>query len=135
MQLVLVDTSVWVNFFKGQKTPASLYLRQNLGNILIATCPVIIQEILQGIINDKDFERIKNYFSDLVCLPANHGYDLSIQSAQIYRALRKKGITIRKPNDCLIACYALNNDIPLLHDDMDFLQISRHNYLKTIMLP
>ena len=133
MQLILVDTSVWINFLKGRETPASLYLRQNLGNILIATCPVIIQEVLQGIVNDKDFDRIKNYFSDLICLSANHTYAMAIEAAEIYRKLRKKGITIRKPNDCMITCYALNNDISLLHDDIDFLQITRHTGLKTVL--
>jgi predicted nucleic acid-binding protein len=134
MQLILVDTSVWINFFKGRETPASLYLRQNLGNILIATCPVILQEVLQGIVNDKDFERITNYFSDLICLPVNNTYAMAIQSAEIYRKLRKKGIIIRKPNDCMIAFYALNNNISILHDDTDFLQITNHTNLKTILV-
>ncbi len=132
MQLILIDTSVWVNFFKGIETSSSLYLRQNLGNMLIATCPVIVQEVLQGVVNDKDFEYVKSYFSDLVHLPADDSYEIAVQAAELYRNLRKKGITIRKPNDCMITCYALNNNIPILHDDLDFFQISRYIHLKTI---
>ncbi|HCN83383.1 MAG TPA: hypothetical protein DIT07_07135 [Sphingobacteriaceae bacterium] len=132
MDLVLVDTSVWINFFKGKETPSSLYLKRNLSNLLIATSPVIIQEVLQAIAIDKDFERVKNYFSNFINLPANNPYVIAVQSAEMYRKLRKRGITIRKPNDCLIVSYAMNNDIALLHDDQDFFNIATHTDLKLV---
>ena len=131
MEAILVDTSVWINFLQGYETKASNYLRNNLSAILIATCPVIKQEVLQGIVSDNIYNQVKSYFSQFVHLTGD-GYDLAIQASGLYRKLRKEGITIRKPNDCLIACYALNNDMKILHDDKDFLFLTQHSALKTI---
>src|ERR1700759_1495609 len=105
MDTVLVDTSVWVNFFKDIETEAMRYLSNNFTNIIIATCPTIVQEILQGVTSDADEQIVKLYFDNLTRLIENP-YTLAIQAAELYRKLRKKGITIRKPNDCLIAIYA-----------------------------
>ncbi|WP_423149112.1 type II toxin-antitoxin system VapC family toxin [Rubrolithibacter danxiaensis] len=132
MEVILIDTSVWINFFKGIETPASLFLKNNLANIMIATCPVIMQEVLQGIEKDEEFTKISSYFSDFLLLPPNESYTLAKEAAQLYRNLRKKGLTVRKPNDCLIACYAMRNDISLLQDDRDFLKISGSSLLKVI---
>jgi len=131
MDLVLVDTSVWINFFKGYETTSSIFLRNNLSNIVIATCPVIIQEVLQGIASDKDFRYINSYFDTSTKLIEN-SYQLAYEAAALYRGLRKKGVTIRKPNDCLIAVYAIRNDIALLQDDKDFQLIAQHSKLKLI---
>lgn len=131
---VLVDTSVWINFFKGNSTNSSLYLKQNLSNILIATCPIIMQEVLQGIKSDKDFIKINTFFEDTIHLTGDQ-YELSINAAKLYRRLRRNGITIRKPNDCLIAAYALKNKISLLHDDKDFENIAANSELKIIKFP
>lgn len=119
MNVVLVDTSVWINFFKGKETAASLFLKNNLANIIIATCPVIIQEVLQGIIHEKEFRKVRSYFNSLTKLPGDV-YELANDSAILYREIRKKGFTVRKPNDCLIAAYAVKNNVRLLHDDKDF---------------
>ena len=119
MDIVLVDTSVWINFFKGQETASSLFLKNNLANILIATCPVIIQEVLQGVLHDKEFRKVGSYFNTLTRLTGNP-YEMAHDAAVLYREIRKKGFTIRKPNDCLIATYALKNNVRLLHDDKDF---------------
>lgn len=135
MKTILVDTSVWINFFKGSKTPASLYLRSNLDNCLIATCPVIIQETLQGARSDQHFRELKNFFLNLVQLSEGSSLHLAIQAATLYRTLRKSGATIRKPNGCLIACYSINNDIPILYDDRDFDLISKYSDLKKALTP
>jgi len=131
VDIVLVDTSVWINFFKGKETDASLYLRNNLSNLIISTCPVIVQEVLQGIVNDKEFHIIADYFNNFIQLVEDQ-YELAHNAARLYRDLRKKGVTIRKPNDCLIAAYAMKNDLILLNDDKDFREIARHTSLKTI---
>jgi len=130
VDIVLVDTSVWINFFKGIETSSSLFLKNNLGDIIIATCPVIVQEVLQGIAEDKEFRRISLYFDELTKLTGD-AYALAHDAAVLYRALRKKGITIRKPNDCLIAVYAIKNNIKLLHDDKDFYFIETNSGLLT----
>jgi len=128
MDIVLVDTSVWINFFKGQETASSLFLKNNLANIIIATCPVIIQEVLQGVLHDKEFKKVSSYFNTLTRLTGNP-CEMAHEAAALYRDIRKKGFTIRKPNDCLIATYALKNKVRLLHDDKDFHFIAMNSSL------
>jgi predicted nucleic acid-binding protein len=132
METVLVDTSVWINAFKGIETNASLFLK-NSNDILVATCPPVVQEILQGIVSDKDHQNISEYLNNVINLPSN-GYSYARQAANLYRSLRKKGITIRKPNDCLIAVYAMRNNIKILHDDKDFSNIAAFSDLKTVQV-
>ena len=131
MDAVLVDTSVWINYFKSNQTAASLFLKNNTSNIIIAICPVIIQEVLQGIIKDKDFKAINDYLNNLTKLNGNK-YELAYDAAILYRNLRSKGTTIRKPNDCLIAAYAIKHEITLLHDDRDFDLLAKHSSLKIV---
>ena len=128
MDIVLVDTSVWINFFRGKETEPSLFLKNNLANIIIATCPVIIQEVLQGVLHDKEFKKVDSYFNALTKLTGKP-YELAHNSAVLYRDIRKKGFTIRKPNDCLIAAYAIKNNVRLLHDDKDFSFIAMNSGL------
>lgn len=129
METILVDTSVWINAFKGIETKASVFLRDS-NNILVATCPTIVQEVLQGIVSDKDYQNISEYFNNIINLPTN-GYNYAREAASLYRLLRKKGITVRKPNDCLIAVYAIKNNISVLHDDKDFTNIASFSELRT----
>lgn len=131
---VLVDTSVWINFFRGNETKASIYLKNNLASVILATCPIIVQEVLQGISDDKVFHQIQEHFNQFIHLPCSNEYELAVQATNLYRDLRKKGITIRKPNDCTIACYALNNNVPILHDDKDFNSIIENTLLKTVAI-
>lgn len=128
MDIILVDTSVWINFFKGNSTKSSLFLRNHIEDFNIATCPVIVQEVLQGVVNDQQFARLKNYFDGLTHL-AGDSYNLANEAAELYRQLRKKGITVRKPNDCLIAAYATLHEVRLLHEDKDFDYIAAHTQL------
>lgn len=132
MDTILVDSSVWINYLKNNNTKASLFIDNNNSNLL-ATCPVIVHEVLQGVINDNVFITLKEYFSKLVHL-TDESYDLAVEAAQLYRNLRKKGITIRKPNDCLIAAYAIYNKVYLLHEDRDFTFIAANSDLKTVKL-
>ena len=131
MDTILVDTSVWVNFFKDIETEASNFLSNNFTNVIIATCPTIVQEILQGVVSDADEQIVKLYFDNLTRLIEDPS-SLAIEAAGLYRKLRKKGVTIRKPNDCLIAVYAMRNNIELLQDDRDFQLIAQHSRLKII---
>ncbi len=131
MEIFLVDTSVWINAFKGIETKASVFLRDNNDAILTATCPTIVQEVLQGVVSDKEYNNISRYLNRILKLVANE-YDYAQEAAQLYRELRKKGITISKPNDCLIAIYAIKNNISLLHDDKDFANIAAFSELKTV---
>ena len=92
-------------------------------------CPVIIQEVLQGIRLDNEFDDLEDAFRGLVILNWD-ATEAAVSAAMLYRQLRQKGVTIRKPNDCLIAAYALHFDIELCHNDRDFDQIAAHTDLK-----
>jgi len=117
---LLFDTSVWINFFLGKNCKEveilTTYLKED---IPVYTCPVIIQEILQGIKSDYQFKKVKESLLALPCL-VEDPVEAAIGAAELYRKLRKKGITIRKSNDCLIAWYALKNSIEVVHCDRDF---------------
>jgi len=116
----LFDTSVWIDFFSGTKSSETQLLTRYLEEDLpVFTCPVIIQEVLQGIKNDSDYRKVKESFLALEILD-EEPVEAAVGAADIYRALRKKGITIRKSNDCLIAWYTLKNSLDIIHSDRDF---------------
>jgi hypothetical protein len=116
----IFDTSVWIDFFKGIKSDQTgllVYLLEN--DLPVYYCPVILQEVLQGIKKDSELEEVKEVFTVLNRL-VEDPYQSAMGAAEIYRNLRKKGITIRKGNDCLIAWYANNNNLEIVHRDRDF---------------
>lgn len=120
MEPIIVDTSVWIDFFQGRNTVQVKTLTEYIENDYpIYLCPTIIQEILQGIVYDQKFNKIKDYILAFNILN-DDAIQLAISAAGLYRTLRKKGITIRKSNDCLIAQYALNYSLKILHNDRDF---------------
>jgi len=125
----LFDTTIWIDYFKGNNTPETNFLFQCLANGKICIAGVIIQEVLQGIRNDTQYLQIKNHFHNLPLLPAPT-FETYEAAAQLYRSLRKKGVTIRKANDCLIAAYAIHFDIELCHNDSDFDLITENSALK-----
>ena len=130
-QQLIFDTSVWIDFLRNRKTPESdlltKYLEQNDPALLM---PTIIQEVLQGIRDDGQYRHIKDIFSYFTVLQLPP-LQAAIGAADLYRSLRKKGMTVRKSNDCMIAYYALEFNIPLVHRDSDFELISKHSRLKT----
>ena len=128
--MVLVDTTVWIDFFAGHSQPhvtALVELIENEADLCL--CGVIMAEVLQGIRSDKDYIKTKDYFGDLIFLPMEQA--TFVRAAEVYRSLRKLGITIRKPVDCMIASVAIENDIRLLHNDRDFDHIAKHSKLRT----
>lgn len=122
---MLIDTSAWVHFFNSPNNKFALYIDNLLSSQqTIHTCPVIYQEVLQGFRLDKEFNRIRGNFLTYDFLVFSDQITASEKAADLYRQCRKKGVTVRKANDCLIAHYALHFQVPLLHDDSDFDQIS-----------
>lgn len=127
--MVLVDTTVWIDFFSANPNPHVEALEKLIADREdICLCGVILTEILQGIGDDAEFKKTKDLLANLVFLPMP--YSVYLRSAEMYRALRRKGITIRKPVDCMIAAVAIEHEIPLLHNDKDFLPIEKHFGLK-----
>lgn len=128
---MLIDTSAWIAFFNNSKTDLALYIDGYLDTALpIHTCPTIVQEVLQGIKHDKDFRRTAYNLQTYKMLLFTDQVQAAIDAAHIYRNCRKKGITIRKANDCLIALYALANNVEILHWDTDFNAIAKVYPLK-----
>ena len=123
--MVLVDTTVWIDFFAANLTPHTKQLENLIKDRAdLCVCGVILTEVLQGIRNDSEFHKTKNLFTNLIFLPMP--YSAYVRAAEIYRSLRRKGITIRKSVDCMIAAVALEHEMPLLHNDKDFIPIEKH---------
>ena len=128
---MIFDTSVWIDFLKNKRNSATDLLAEYIErNDQVLLVPTILQEILQGIRQDAQYNHIKDilsYFTVLQIPPVQ----AAIGAADLYRALRKKGLAIRKSNDCLIAYYAIVFSTALVHADSDFDLISKHSSLKT----
>lgn len=125
MSRFLIDTSAWIEFFNKSNSDISKKVKELIANDEdIYLCPIIWQEILQGIKQDKDYNQIKSIFSFFPMLK-NDPLEIAEKAVEIYRKTRKKGITIRKSNDCSIAAYAILNDLILLHYDRDFEQMQK----------
>jgi len=126
---VLVDSTVWIDLFHDLPRTHVVALQELIENDEdLCLCGVILGEVLQGIRSDADFRKTRDYFESLVLLPMRK--ETFLQAADIYRSLRKKGVTLRKPVDCLIASVAIQYDLPLLHNDRDFDQIATGSKLK-----
>ena len=123
--MILVDSSVWVDYFNGADNPHTAKLDSLLGVELIAIGNIILTEILQGFQNDKDFKVAKAVLLSLTIFDML-GQQNSIAAAENYRFLRKKGITIRKTIDCMIATFCIQNGHPLLFCDKDFQPFVEH---------
>lgn len=131
--MILVDSSVWIDYFRAADTPQVGLLDSLLGRHPIAVGDLIAAEVLQGVHNDREFNLVKKAFDafeqiDLV------GYELAVKASENYRTLRAKGITIRKTIDTLIATRCIEDGLTLLHADRDFTPFSEHLGLKLAYL-
>ncbi len=120
------------DFLNGKETLKVSYLTKALQeDVLVFIIPVILQEVLQGIREDKYFENVKTTLLNFPFLEWDP-VEASLNAANLYRVLRKMGVTIRKTNDCLIAAFAIQYSIPLLCNDADFTLISSKERLLLI---
>jgi predicted nucleic acid-binding protein len=134
--VILLDTSVLVNYFKGVDTAGARVLE----GLVVATADIAIspytyQELLQGARDELEFVRLRRTLitQEFLWLPS--GKETFEKTARLYFDLRRKGVTVRGSIDLLIACTAIEHDVPLLHEDRDFDQISRHTALECYPLP
>lgn len=123
--MILVDSSVWIDYFNGNDTDEVKKLDLYLGTYSIAIGDIILTEVLQGFKNDQDYQTAKMLLTSLRVYSLL-GVDLAIKSAENYRFLRKKGITIRKTNDVIIATFCIENNMALLFSDKDFKPFVTH---------
>lgn len=126
--MILVDTSIWIDYLNGNETPHTDYLDEALieGRVVLGDC--IFLEILQGIKNDNDYRKTKTKLTSLEQYEML-GINMVVKCANNYRALRKKGITIRKTTDVIIATFCIENHLPLLFTDQDFYPFIEHRGL------
>lgn len=129
---ILVDSSVWIAFINNQGSRetallADLMTEENT----VCTCPLIFQEVLNGITNDRDYERIKKNLETFDLLYAEP-FTAAIEATNIYRLLKKNGVPMRKSNACLIAYYALFNNAYVLQQHRDFEHIAKYFPLKLL---
>jgi predicted nucleic acid-binding protein len=130
--MILVDSSVWIDYFNGRKTTKTDWLDSALGNEQIIVGDLIMAEVLQGFQSDKDFKTARKL---LLAFPfmTMLGQELAIESALNYRFLRKKGVTVRKTIDVMIGTFCLNYQLSLLHDDRDFDPMEKYLNLKIVV--
>ena len=128
--MILVDSSVWVNYFNGISTWQTDLLDHYLSNVPVIIGDLILVEVLQGFRSNNDYEIAKDFLSALLFRQIG-GFNVAVQSAQNYRVLRKSGITVRKTIDIIIATFCIIEGLTLLHDDRDFDPMVSHLSLKT----
>jgi len=129
--MVMIDTSVWIDYLSGKDNQKTNQLNYLLNNELICIGDIILLEVLQGIRFDKEFERVSKLFHNLITHNVLNT-EIAYKAAQNYRYLRAKGITIRKSVDCIISTYCIENDIILLHNDKDFIPFTKYLKLQVI---
>jgi len=126
---VLIDSSVWIDFFQGQSAPHTDRLRELItAGSDLCLCGHVLAEVLRGTRHDEQYRKIERRFTVLEFLPMVASTFQS--SAEIYRHLRRRGITLKNAVDTFIAAVALEHDVHLLHDDSDFDLIAQEFPLK-----
>jgi len=117
--MVVVDTTVWIDYVRGLDTPYTNALDYELMHNQVVTGDLLMTEFLQGFRNDKDFEVAKEIMDSLIYCDML-GKEIALKSAMNFRLLRKNGVTIRKTADIIIGTFCIEHDLPLLHNDRDF---------------
>jgi hypothetical protein len=130
--VILVDSSVWIDYFRGVVTPQTEKLDSLLGIEPIATGDLILTEVLQGFVSDRDFNQAKQLMTSLVVVDLA-GQGIAIQAARNFRALRKLGVTVRKTIDTVIATRCIESKMPLLYSDRDFDPFVEHLGLRSAL--
>lgn len=130
--MILVDSSVWIDYFRGLATPEAGRLDAILGQEPVATGDLILAEVLQGFASDRDFERARRLLAALVLVEID-GERIAVQAARNFRALRARGVTARKTIDTLIATRCIESGLALLYSDRDFDPFVEHLGLRSAM--
>jgi predicted nucleic acid-binding protein len=126
--VIVVDTTVWADWFNGTETPEVGHLARALDRQDAGLAPVILTEVLQGFRADRDFERARVLLVQLPVLTLD--VEGHVAAARLFRRLRRKGVTVRGTIDCLIAQTCIAAGVELLSTDQDFAAIARHTPLR-----
>ena len=117
--MVIVDTTVWIDYLNGTVTPELEWLDREVTRQRLGLLDLMVCEILQGLATDEDAARVLRRLRRFEILETG-GLELAVAAARNYRQLRKRGRTVRKTIDCLIATFCLREQHALLHTDRDF---------------
>ena len=129
--MILVDSSVWIDHFRGNDTPQVSLLDCVLASEPVAIGDLILVEVLQGFTNDRDFNQARRLLTALTVIEIG-GAGIAVQTAQNFRRLRALGITVRKTIDTLIATRCIVDGLMLLHSDRDFDPFAQHLGLRVL---
>lgn len=117
--MILVDSSVWIDYFRGKVTPQADRLDALLGSEPLAIGDLILTEVLQGFDSERDFDRAQKLLARLEVMDLG-GREIAIQAARNFRTLRRRGVTVGKTIDMLIATRCIESGLALLYSDRDF---------------
>lgn len=129
--MLVVDSTVWIDYFNGVESLQTDYLHQIADQTPILVGDLILAEVLQGFREDADFEKARRVLGKYIQVEMVNP-ELALQSARNFRLLRRKGVTVRKTIDSLIATYCIENEHDLLHTDSDFDGYEKHLGLKVV---
>ena len=129
--MIVVDSSVWIDYFNGADTRETTLLHGILGTEPVVIGDLVLAEVLQGFRRDSDFHRARTALETLIFEPMV-GRAIALASARNYRALRAAGVTVRKTMDVLIATFCIEKGHALLHANRDFEPMKRHLGLRTL---
>ena len=129
--MILVDSSVWVDYLRGAATPQTDKLDSLLGVVPLAIGDLILAEVLQGCSTDREFNQVKRTLGTLELITLG-GLDVAVQAAQNFRKLRALGFTVRKTIDTVIATRCIMDGLELLHCDRDFDPFAEHLGLRCV---
>ena len=130
--MILVDSSVWIDYFGGVDNPGAQQLDALLGVEPLATGDLILAEVLQGFAAEHDFRQARTLLESFYVV-ALAGHDVCVQAADNFRTLRRKGVTVRKTIDAIIATCCIRNGYMLLHNDRDFDAFVEHLGLRVVL--
>lgn len=130
--MILVDSSVWIDYFNGKTTAAVERLDQLLGSEQLAIGDLILTEVLQGFASERDVRAAEQMLTSLLVVELG-GREIAIQAAKNFRVLRRAGVTVRKTIDTVIATRCIESGYELLHDDRDFDPFVKHLGLRVVV--
>lgn len=127
--MILVDTSVWIGFFRGEKTRQTEILEKSIrSGRSVATCGIVLTEVLAGVQSDHQAREVLDLFGRLTMLSMDD--QVYVSAADLYRSAKKSGRTVRRVVDCMIAACATAHSSQLLHHDRDFDTLASVSKLK-----
>ena len=123
--MIVVDSSVWIDFLNGRTAPHVRQLREILGNEEVIVGDLMLWEVLQGLDGEREAREVEALLRRFEIVPMA-GDAIAIAAARNFRSLRRRGVTVRKTIDLLIGTWCIENRRPLLHNDSDFRPMARH---------